>query len=96
VPRRADRELTAGAIRLGVPAAIAVAGVVLLAVGDEVDVALGVLLVGCAGLVLMVSALMRASARSNAERDAEERAREHFDRHGSWPGEDPGLRNRTG
>jgi hypothetical protein len=87
VPGGPDDRLSgvARAVRWGVPLAIAAAGAVLIAVGDANEIAMGVLLVGCALLVAMASAIVRVGARSDREREAEERAREYFDAHGRWP-----------
>jgi hypothetical protein len=75
------------AVRYGIPLAILVAGVVCLALagGDGNVTALGVLLVGVAGLVVLLGAIVRAGERSNQERVEEERAREFYDAHGRWP-----------
>ena len=88
MPGRPDDHLSrvARAVRWGIPLAIAIAGGILIAVGDATQIALGVLLVGCAMLVAMASAIVRVGARSDQERVAEERAREYFDEHGRWPG----------
>ena len=73
-------------MRYGIPALIAVGGVVALAIGGTGS-GLGVVLIGSAFMVLLINVLFRVSIVSNHERDEEERAREHFDRTGRWPGE---------
>jgi hypothetical protein len=76
----------ARATRIGVPALIALAGAIVIAAAPDANiVALGVLLVGVAGLVVLTGAIVRAGERSNDERIREERAREFFDEHGRWP-----------
>jgi protein-S-isoprenylcysteine O-methyltransferase Ste14 len=84
--------------RVWLPAAIAVAGVVLLVIGHgsysnlanthslESGAGVGLLLV--AVIVWMMNWMFRLSVRSNEDREEEERAREYFDRTGTWPGED--------
>jgi hypothetical protein len=74
-----------GAVRYGLPAAIAVAGCVLAIVGDGTLEAAGATLVGVAALVVLLNVLMRLGLESNRDRIREEEAREYFDRHGRWP-----------
>jgi protein-S-isoprenylcysteine O-methyltransferase Ste14 len=86
------------ATRVWLPAAIAVAGVVLLVVGHgsyssltntrSLESAAGVSLLIVAIIVWMLNWMYRLSVRSNEEREHEERAREYFDRTGRWPDED--------
>lgn len=73
-------------VRYGLPAAIAVAGVVCLEIGGTAAGA-GVVLLGSAAIVLLINVLFRMSLVSNREREAEERAREQFEREGRWPDE---------
>jgi hypothetical protein len=78
------------ATRVWLPAAIAVAGLVMIVLGHGQDNALaatGVSLVLVALIVWLINWMFRMSVQSNRERDDEERAREYFDRHGRWPGE---------
>ena len=75
-------------VRIGLPAAIAAAGVVLLVTGDgENDQGAGVALIGCALIVLLFNAFLRLGARDHLDRDREDEAREHFGRTGHWPDE---------
>lgn len=80
------RRLGLMAVRYGIPLAMAVAGIVCLAIGGDAAGA-GVVLIGSAGIVLLLNALFRLSLTSNDEREQEERAREQFERTGRWPGE---------
>jgi hypothetical protein len=76
-------------VRIGLPAAIAAAGVVLLVTGEgENDQGAGIALIGCALLVLLFNVFLRIGLSSSGDRDREEAAREHFDRTGRWPDED--------
>src|ERR1700722_16518053 len=90
--------------RYWLPGGIAVAGVVLIALGHaaysnttsphSLESATGVALLLVALIVWMINWMYRLSIRSNIERDEEEHAREHFDRTGRWPeDEEPRPRN---
>lgn len=80
------RRLGLSLVRYGIPFAMAVAGVVCLVIGGDAAGS-GVVLIGSAGLVLLINLLFRLSLVSNSEREQEERAREQFERTGHWPGE---------
>jgi hypothetical protein len=80
------RRIGLAAVRYGLPLAMAIVGIVALSLGDE-EAGFGVVLIGCAGIVLLINALFRLSIVSNREREQEERAREEFERSGHWPGE---------
>jgi protein-S-isoprenylcysteine O-methyltransferase Ste14 len=91
-------------LRYWLPIGIAVAGVVLIAVGHaaysnttsahSLETATGVALVIVAVIVWMINWMYRLSIRSNAEREQEEQAREYFERTGRWPDEEePGSQN---
>lgn len=80
------RRIGLAAVRYGLPLAMVAAGIVALNLGDE-EAGFGVVLIGSAGIVLLINLLFRLSIRSNHERAAEERAREEFERSGRWPGE---------
>jgi hypothetical protein len=73
-------------VRYGIPLAMTVAGIVCLVVGGDAAGS-GVVLIGSAGIVLLINVLFRLSLVSNTEREQEERAREQFERTGHWPGE---------
>jgi lysylphosphatidylglycerol synthetase-like protein (DUF2156 family) len=84
--------------RVWLPLAIALVGVVLIAIGHgsysnlankrSLESAAGVSLLLVALIVWMLNWMYRLSLRSNEEREEEERAREHFDRTGRWPDEE--------
>jgi hypothetical protein len=78
------RRIGLPAVRYGLPLAMAVVGIVMLGLGDQ-EAGFGVVLIGCAGIVLLINTLFRLSIRSNQERAEEERAREEFERTGRWP-----------
>lgn len=71
-------------IRYGLPAAIAIAGTVVLVVGsaDPYAVAAGVTLIGVALLVFLVDVFARLAISSQDDREREERAREERLRRG--------------
>ena len=87
------------ATRLWLPAAIAIAGVVLIVlghgrvstVGDTHTLlsAAGVAVLLVAVTVWMINWMFRMSVESNRDRQLEEEARRYFDEHGRWPDEEP-------
>jgi high-affinity Fe2+/Pb2+ permease len=96
VARSRTMRLVLLAARVGLPLAIAIAGVVLIVIGgpgshhhSPTIAAAGVALLIAALIVWMVNWLFRMSVQSNRDREQEERAREYFDVHGHWPDEEP-------
>jgi hypothetical protein len=73
------------AVRYGLPAAIFVAGVVLIVVGGDAGVGAGIVLVGVAGLVVLANVLIRLGLQSERDREREEQRRRDFSRRGRWP-----------
>jgi hypothetical protein len=77
-------------LRYGLPAALVVAGFVLLFVADgsvrRDGFAMGV---GAGLAVLLMNVLFRFGATSDDERQAEDDAREYFASHGRWPDAKP-------
>jgi predicted transporter len=89
------------AVRVGLPVGIAIAGVVLIIVGNGrvhgegpgdvlggTDAGLGVSLLIAAIIVWMLGWMFRMSVESNRDRESEEDARRYFDEHGRWPDEE--------
>lgn len=74
-------------LRVGLPVAIAVAGVVLLIVGDDAGRGAGIVLIGVAGLVALANAFIRLGLQSERDREREERRRERYAERGRWPDE---------
>ena len=73
-------------VRIGVPAAIAAAGVVFLLAGEgENDQGAGIALIGVSLVVLLLNLALRLGVASTRDREAEDAAREHYDRTGRWP-----------
>jgi hypothetical protein len=63
------------AFRIGFPAAIAVAGIVLIVIGGDAPLGAGIVLIGVAGLVALVNVLIQLSLQSEDDRAEEERRR---------------------
>lgn len=75
-------------LRYGLPAALVLAGFVVLFVADDSAKWDGFAMCVGAGLaVLLVNVLFRLGAQGDEERRAEDDAREYLARHGRWPDE---------
>jgi hypothetical protein len=97
-PARSGRDGRAAlmlAMRFVLPAVIIVAGLIIMALGSDVDLEGGAGIVSAGGAIYLMNWLYRASIDGDRERDIEEAAREYFDRHGYWPGEAPSTEPRT-
>ena len=66
-------------VRYGLPAAILVAGVVLVIIGGDAPLGAGIVLIGVAGLVVLANVMMQLSVQS--ERDREREAERREERH---------------
>jgi hypothetical protein len=78
------------AVRVWLPLAIIVAGlVVIAAVRNENGVEGGVLLISAGLSVWLLNWFYVFSVRGEGDRDREDRARRYFDEHGYWPDEAP-------
>jgi hypothetical protein len=79
-------------VRHGIPALIAVVGVIgiILGHGTKGAAGAGVVLLGVALMVWLLGWLFRLSLSSNRDRDREEEARDYYSKHGHWPGEGAG------
>jgi hypothetical protein len=75
-------------VRVGLPAAIVLAGAILLVAGGDSGRGAGIVLIGVAGLVVMANLAIRVGLSDERERAAEERRREAFAREGRWPDDD--------
>jgi hypothetical protein len=89
-PRERHRNLLLF-IRYGVPALIALTGIVIVIVVSDRQIAweIGGMFFGAAIAVLMLNLFFRLGVAGDTDREREEQAREYFDRHGHWPGEGP-------
>lgn len=63
-------------VRVVLPALIAVAGVVLVAVGGDSAQGAGIVLIGVAGLVVLANAFIRLAFQSERDREREEERRD--------------------
>ncbi len=79
-PTRRPRRLTV--VRVGLPAAAALAGVLLLLVGPAT---VGAIVIGAAVVGVITDVFARLTIESGDDRDREQRAREEFARTGRWP-----------
>jgi drug/metabolite transporter (DMT)-like permease len=76
-------------VRIWLPAATAVAGVVLVIVGDDIARGAGIVLIGVAALVVLANLFIRLALSSERDRGREQQRRRFFARHGRWPDEPP-------
>ncbi|MGO9975708.1 MAG: hypothetical protein ACLP01_23485 [Solirubrobacteraceae bacterium] len=85
------RRIAQLSVRVVLPAALAIAGVILIIVGHAKTNAAGagVVILGVALMVVLLDWLARLSISSGDDRDREEQARRYLDRTGHWPGEGP-------
>ena len=90
VPPPADHRLlgsrrhkvTLLALRVGLPLALLLAGLVILIAGET---QLGLIMVGIAGMSVIVDVYARQSIDSSDDREREEQARRMFSQTGRWP-----------
>jgi hypothetical protein len=83
------------AVRIGLPIAICLAGIVAIAIEPNRNGLEGGGLILSAGLsVWLLNWLYRVGVSGERERDDEDQAREFFDRHGVWPDEVSAERRR--
>lgn len=89
MPARTAKRSTMLAVRYGLPAVIALAGLIVLilnpSIGGLEAFAMGI---GVAASILLLNVLYRIGVSGDRERDEEEEARAYFDAHGRWP-DDP-------
>jgi len=74
-----------GLLRYVLPAAVVIAGIVVMSLGGEADLEGGAGILSAGLAIYFVNWLFRAGAAGERERDREDEARRYFDRHGSWP-----------
>jgi hypothetical protein len=63
-------------VRIALPAAIFVAGVVLVLIGGDAPLGAGIVLIGVSGLVVLGNLLMQLGGQSERDRAEEERRRQ--------------------
>ena len=88
---RRRRALLLAGVRYGIPAAIFIAGLAVLAADSDGTTRLtaGFMFFGVALAVLLLNLFFRIGVSGDRERDREEDARRYFDRHGRWPDDRP-------
>ena len=74
-------------VRVWLPVATAVAGIILVVFGHDIARGAGIVLIGVAGLVALVDVLARLALQSERDREREEARRQYLKRHGHWPDE---------
>jgi hypothetical protein len=67
------------------PAAVILAGIVVMALGSEAELEGGAGIVSAGIAIFFINWLFRAGAAGEREREREDRARDYYDRHGRWP-----------
>jgi hypothetical protein len=72
-------------LRYVLPAAVVLAGLIVMALGSESELEGGAGIVSAGIAIFFINWLFRAGADGERERDREDAAREYFDRHGRWP-----------
>jgi hypothetical protein len=76
------------ALRYLLPAAVVLAGLILVAIDPSEERLEGAAAIVGAGLsIWLMNELFRVGARGDKERDDEQEAREYMVRHGHWPDE---------
>ena len=74
-------------VRIWLPAAIVVAGVLLVAFGGDAARGAGIVLIGVAALVVLANLFIRLGLMSERDREREQERRRSFTRRGRWPDE---------
>lgn len=78
--------MTVRIIRWGIPALVAIAGIVIIVLGDT---PVGEAVLCVAPCLALAGWLIRLSQEDVVDRDREEAARVFMDEHGRWPDEEP-------
>jgi hypothetical protein len=73
------------AVRYVLPAAVVIAGLVVMAHGGETHLEGGAAIVSAGLAIYFVNWLFRIGASGDREREREDAARAYFDEHGRWP-----------
>jgi hypothetical protein len=85
--------MTLNVVRYGIPAALFLAGVIVMATSGRIGIAAGAMFISAATAVLLLNVIYRIGVEGDKDRDREEDARRYFDEHGRWPDE-PETRRR--
>jgi hypothetical protein len=79
------REWPLRTIRYVLPAAVVIAGLVVMALGSEGELEGGAGIVSAGLAIYLLNWLLRIGVAGDHERELEDAARDYFDRHGRWP-----------
>ena len=80
--------MTLNLVRYGIPAALFLAGVIVMATSGRIGIAAGAMFVSAATAVLLLNVIYRIGVEGDKDRDREDAARRYFDEHGHWPDEE--------
>ncbi len=72
-------------VRYVLPAAVILAGIIVMSLGGETDLEGGGGIVSAGLAIILINWLFRAGIAGERQREREDAAREYFDRHGRWP-----------
>lgn len=72
-------------IRYVLPAMVVLAGIVIMALGSEVDLEGGASILSAGLAIYFINWLFRLGAKGDSEREREDAARDYYTRHGRWP-----------
>jgi hypothetical protein len=72
-------------LRYVLPAAVTLAGAVVMCFGSQIDLEGGASIVSAGLAIYFLNWLYRVGVSGDRQRDAEARARDYFDAHGRWP-----------
>jgi hypothetical protein len=72
-------------IRYVLPAVVVLAGIVIMALGSEVDLEGGASILSAGLAIYFINWLFRLGADGDSEREREDAARDYYTRHGRWP-----------
>lgn len=72
-------------LRYVLPALVVLAGIVVMALGSEIDLEGGAGIISAGLAIWFINWLFRIGASGDEQREREDRARDYYDRHGRWP-----------
>ncbi len=84
-PQRPRQGLLVPAVRYVLPAAVVLAGLIVMALGSETELEGGAGIIGAGLSIVLINLFFRIGSSGEREREEEDAAREYFERHGRWP-----------